>query len=117
MKKAAIYMRVSTAGQEEEQTIDNQKIEIMERVNKDTDVTLITDYEYKDEGWSGAIIERPDLDRMRSDAREGKFEVLYVYDRGRLSCKFVHKDVILEDLRECGIGRSGLYDSNGQTSH
>lgn len=116
MKKAAIYMRVSTAGQEEEQTIDNQKIEIMERVNKDTDVTLITDYEYKDEGWSGAIIERPDLDRMRSDAREGKFEVLYVYDRGRLSRKFVHQEIILEELRECGIECISLHDINGQTT-
>lgn len=116
MKKAAIYMRVSTAHQEEEQTIDNQKMEIMERVSKDTDVTLITDYEYKDEGWSGAIIERPDLDRMRSDAREGKFEVLYVYDRGRLSRKFVHQEIILEELRECGIECISLHDINGQTT-
>ncbi|MDB5166071.1 MAG: Site-specific recombinase, invertase Pin [Candidatus Saccharibacteria bacterium] len=116
MKKAAIYMRVSTAHQEEEQTIGNQKMEIMERVGKDTNVTLITDYEYKDEGWSGAIIERPDLDRMRSDAREGKFEVLYVYDRGRLSRKFVHQEIILEELRECGIECISLHDINGQTT-
>lgn len=116
MKKAAIYMRVSTAHQEEEQTIGNQKMEIMDLVDKDTNVTLITDYEYKDEGWSGAIIERPDLDRMRSDAREGKFEVLYVYDRGRLSRKFVHQEIILEELRECGIEVISLHDINGKTT-
>ncbi len=116
MKKAAIYMRVSTAHQEEEQTIDNQEMEILERVKKDTDVVLIADYEYKDEGWSGAIIERPDLDRMRADAREGKFEVLYVYDRGRLSRKFVHQEIILEELRECGIECISLHDINGQTT-
>lgn len=116
MKTAAIYMRVSTANQEEEQTIENQKMEILERVEKDTDVALITDYAYKDEGWSGAIIERPDLDRMRSDAREGKFEVLYVYDRGRLSRKFVHQEIILEELRECGIECISLHDINGQTT-
>ncbi len=109
-------MRVSTAHQEEEQTIGNQKMEIMDRVGKDTNVTLITDYEYKDEGWSGAIIERPDLDRMRSDAREGKFEVLYVYDRGRLSRKFVHQEIILEELRECGIEVISLHDINGKTT-
>lgn len=116
MKAAAIYMRVSTAHQEEEQTIDNQKMEILERVKKDTDIVLITDFEYKDEGWSGAIIERPDLDRMRADAREGKFEVLYVYDRGRLSRKFVHQEIILEELRECGIECISLHDINGQTT-
>lgn len=116
MKRAAIYMRVSTAQQEEEQTIGNQKMEIMERIEKDAEVALITDYEYKDEGWSGAIIERPDLDRMRSDAREGKFDVLYVYDRGRLSRKFVHQEIILEELRECGIECMSLHDINGQTT-
>lgn len=116
MKKAAIYMRVSTAHQEEEQTIGNQRMEILERVKKDDDVTLITDYEYKDDGWSGAIIERPDLDRMRSDAREGKFDVLYVYDRGRLSRKFVHQEIILEELRECGIECISLHDINGKTT-
>lgn len=116
MKKAAIYMRVSTAHQEEEQTIGNQKMEIMERIEKDTEVSLIPDYAYKDEGWSGAIIERPDLDRMRSDAREGKFEVLYVYDRGRLSRKFVHQEIILEELRKCGIECISLHDINGQTT-
>ena len=116
MKKAAIYMRVSTAHQEEEQTIGNQKMEILERVEKDADVVLITDYEYKDAGWSGAIIERPDLDRMRSDAREGKFEVLFVYDRGRLSRKFVHQEIILEEFRECGIECISLHDINGQTT-
>ena len=116
MKRAAIYMRVSTAQQEEEQTIDNQKMEILERVKNDTDITLITDYTYKDEGWSGAIIERPDLDRMRSDAREGKFDVLYVYDRGRLSRKFVHQEIILEELRGCGIECISLHDINGQTT-
>lgn len=116
MRTAAIYMRVSTANQEEEQTIDNQKMEILERIEKDANVTLITDYLYKDEGWSGAIIERPDLDRMRSDAREGKFEVLYVYDRGRLSRKFVHQEIILEELRECGIECISLHDINGQTT-
>jgi site-specific DNA recombinase len=116
MKKVAIYMRVSTAHQEEEQTIGNQKMEILERIKNDTDVVLITDYEYKDEGWSGAIIERPDLDRMRSDAREGKFEILYVYDRGRLSRKFVHQEIILEELRECGIECISLHDINGQST-
>ncbi len=114
MKKVAIYMRVSTAHQEEEQTIQNQKMEILERIKKDADVVLVA--EYKDEGWSGAIIERPDLDRMRSDAREGKFDILYVYDRGRLSRKFVHQEIILEELRECGIECISLHDINGQTT-
>ena len=103
MKKAAIYMRVSTAQQEEEQTIQSQEMELLARIKDDNDVLLLPECIYKDEGWSGAIIERPDLDRMRSDARDKKFDVLYSYDRGRVSRKFLHQEIILEELRECGI--------------
>lgn len=115
MKKAAIYMRVSTARQEEEQTIESQRMELEKRINEDG-YLLLPECTYKDEGWSGAIIERPDLDRMRSDAREGKFEILYAYDRGRVSRKFVHQEIILEELRECGIEFISLHDINGQST-
>ena len=116
MKKAAIYMRVSTAQQEEEQTIQSQEMELLARIKEDTDVLLLPECIYKDEGWSGAIIERPDLDRMRSDARDKKFDVLYSYDRGRVSRKFLHQEIILEELRECGVEYISLHDINGQTS-
>jgi site-specific DNA recombinase len=115
MKKAAVYMRVSTAHQEEEQTIENQSMEIRQRI-KDDENLLLPECVYKDEGWSGAIIERPSLDQMRADARESKFEVLYVYDRGRLSRKFVHQEIILDELRECGIDFISLHDINGQST-
>lgn len=117
MKKAAIYMRVSTAQQEEEQTIQSQEMELLARIKQDEgEVLLLPECIYKDEGWSGAIIERPDLDRMRSDARDKKFDVLYSYDRGRVSRKFLHQEIILEELRECGIEYISLHDINGQTS-
>lgn len=115
MKKAAIYMRVSTARQEEEQTINNQKMELLARIRADG-VTLLPECIYKDEGWSGAIIERPDLDRMRSDARDYKFDVIYAYDRGRISRKFVHQEIILGELRDGGIEFISLHDINGQTT-
>ena len=67
MKKAAVYMRVSTQNQEKEETIQNQEMEIMQRIEKDG-ALLLPDCIYKDEGWSGSIAERPDLDRMRTDA-------------------------------------------------
>ena len=114
MKRAAVYMRVSTARQEEEQTVENQYMELKQRV-KDDENLLLPDCIYKDEGWSGAIIQRPDLDRMRSDAREGKFEVLYSYDRGRISRKFVHQEIILDEIKECGIEYVSLHDINGDS--
>ena len=114
MKRAAIYMRVSTARQEEDQTVENQYMELKERIKSDGNL-LLPECIYKDEGWSGAILQRPNLDRMRSDARGHKFEILYSYDRGRVSRKFVHQEIILDDLRECKIEYISLHDINGSS--
>jgi len=90
-------------------------MELLVRIKEDGNL-LLPECIYQDDGWSGAIIERPDLDRMRSDARDKKFEVLYSYDRGRVSRKFLHQEIILEELRECGNEYISLHDINGQTS-
>ena len=115
-KIAAIYMRVSTANQEQEQTIKGQLLELEERVKKDG-VTLPESNIYKDEGWSGALIERPDLDRLRTDAKLKKFEILYVYDKGRLSRNFIHQEIILDELRKLKIKIVELHGGvEGETS-
>lgn len=114
MKQAAIYMRVSTQNQEEEQTINNQRIELTQRVEDDGHI-LAADCIYKDDGWSGTILERPGLDQMRADSLDGKFEVLYYYDRGRISRKFVHQEIILDQLRNAGIECISLHDINGNS--
>jgi site-specific DNA recombinase len=115
MKRAALYARVSTANQEEEQTIQAQLSEIKARIKEDKDVLLLPECIYMDDGWTGTILERPDLDKMRSDAREHKFEVLYSYDRGRISRKFVHQVIVIEELRDCGIEYISLHDINGDS--
>ena len=107
-------MRVSTQNQEEEQTINNQRIELLQRVADDGNL-LSTEHEYRDDGWSGTILERPGLDQMRADALDGKFEILYFYDRGRISRKFVHQEIILEGLRDVEIECISLHDINGDS--
>src|SRR4051794_31246131 len=112
MKRVAIYMRVSTAGQEEEQTIENQRLELLQRIKKDGNL-LLPECVYEDNGWTGTILERPALDRMRSDAREHKFEILYFYDRGRVSRKFLHQGIVFEEMEECKVELISLHDVNG----
>ncbi len=114
MKRVAIYMRVSTANQEEEETIENQKMELLERIKADGFV-ITPELIYQDEGWSGSIIQRPDLDRLRADAQDGKFDLLYYYDRGRLSRIFYHQEIVLNELQELGIEHIGLHEINGVT--
>lgn len=115
MKKVAIYMRVSTAHQEEEQTINSQLMELEARIETDGYV-LSPDLIYKDDGWSGAIIKRPGLDDLRADMQSKKFDILYFYDRGRISRKYVHQEIILGEAKDNSIECISLHDINGKST-
>lgn len=112
--QAALYARVSTDKQKDEQTIATQLNEIMKVIQSDGN-TLLPENIYQDDGWSGAFINRPALDLMRQAAKLRKFEILYVYDKGRLSRKFVHQEIILDELRKLEIEFKSLHDVNGKS--
>ena len=114
MKRAAAYIRVSTDKQADEKTHKTQIDEIKLRVNDDGNI-LAEDLIYLDDGWSGAYLERPALDELRQDAREGKFELLYVYDKGRLSRIYWHQEIVLDELARYEIEFISLHDINGKT--
>jgi len=98
--RLAIYARVSTEEQREGQTINSQIAEL-ERFARDKawDITGV----YKDEGWSGGIMERPELDRLRDDARRGLFQAVLINDVDRLARDVAHLGVIKRDLEKRGM--------------
>ncbi len=114
MKRAALYARVSTDNQKDEQTVKTQLYEIREAIKADGCV-LIEDCIYTDEGWSGAFLERPALDLLRQDAKLNKFDIVYVFDRGRLSRKFVYQEIVIEELGHSNVEFKSLHDVNGTT--
>ena len=77
-KIVAIYARVSTGRQEQEATIESQLDEVKRKIIEDGHI-LPDENIFIDDGWSGELIARPDLDRMRDFALTGKFSALYVY--------------------------------------
>jgi site-specific DNA recombinase len=113
-KMAALYARVSTARQEEEQTIESQISEVSTRIEEGGDI-LPRENIFTDDGWTGSVLERPGLEAMRDAAQSGKFQVLYVYDRGRLSRNFIHQEVLLEELQRAEIEFVSLHDINART--
>jgi len=113
-RNIAVYMRVSTANQEKDETIDNQFMELKEKIKNEGGI-LKSDCIYKDDGWSGAILERPALDELRADAKNKKFDTLYVYDRGRIARKFLLQEIVIEELRKLEIDLISLHDINGKT--
>ncbi|HUB94080.1 MAG TPA: recombinase family protein [Verrucomicrobiae bacterium] len=114
MLRAAIYARVSTELQKDEETVQTQLYETKKAIEDDGN-SLLADCEYVDEGWSGAILERPQLDLLRQDACEKKFDIVYSLDMGRLARKFVHQEIVIEELRGFDIQFKSLHDINGET--
>src|SRR6266404_778816 len=98
--RLAIYARVSTEEQREGQTIDSQ-ISELERYSRDKGWPIIGTY--KDEGWSGGVMERPELDRLRDDAQKGLFDAVLINDVDRLARDVAHLGVIKRDLERKGI--------------
>jgi site-specific DNA recombinase len=98
--RLAVYARVSTEEQREGQTIDSQVAEL-QRCAKEKGWQIVGIY--KDEGWSGAVMARPELDRLRDDASKGVFDAVLINDVDRLARDVAHLGVIKRDLERNGI--------------
>jgi Resolvase, N terminal domain len=83
MKKAAIYLRVSTEEQKEKQTIASQ-CNFSERYFAANPILVYSCY--ADDGISGIIPleQRPEGARLLADARTGKIDTVFVYRLDRL---------------------------------
>jgi site-specific DNA recombinase len=58
---------------------------------------------YKDV-WTGTeYMERPELSKLREDARDSLFDIVVIYAFDRLARKQVHQAVIIEDLRQQNV--------------
>jgi len=98
--RCAIYCRVSTEEQKEGRTIDSQIRELEDFAQANSHV--VTD-RYIDDGWSGSILNRPKLDRLRDKADKGLFEAVLVNDVDRLSRELTHLGVIKKDLEKKNV--------------
>src|SRR5919204_2438266 len=98
--RLAIYARVSTEEQREGQTIDSQVAEL-ERFAHEKGWPVLG--VYKDEGWSGSLLARPQLDRLRDDAARGLFDTILINDVDRLARDVGHLGIVKRDLERRGV--------------
>lgn len=98
--RCAIYCRVSTEEQKEGGTIDSQIRELEDFAHANSHIITAR---YIDEGWSGAVIKRPELDRLRDEANNGLFEAVLVNDVDRLSRELTHLGIIKKDIERKNI--------------
>ncbi len=97
-RRAAFYARVSTAQQEQEQTVASQ-LAAIERAASAMGLTVPPERRYLDEGVSGSRLDRPGLDALRDAAADGLLDLVFVYCPDRLARNYVHQHVLLEELQ------------------
>jgi site-specific DNA recombinase len=100
--RVAIYARVSGEQQAKEDTIASQLEAVSQRIVSDA-LKCDPEPRFVDDGYSGSILARPGLERLRDQAAAGAIDRLYMLDPDRLSRKYAYHVLILEELTRCGV--------------
>src|SRR3954462_13756064 len=99
--RIAIYVRVSTQRQAQTQTID-QQIDRLRAHLQAQGWPLPEGDIFRDDGYSGASLKRPGLDRLRDRAAMASFDKILITDPDRLARNYVHQVLLLEELQKHG---------------
>ena len=102
VRVAAIYARVSSERQRQEQTIQSQTAALRELAERRS-LTVPEEFVFEDEGFSGASLQRPALERLRDRAFEGCFEVLLCHAPDRLARRYAYQVLLLEEFARAGV--------------
>jgi site-specific DNA recombinase len=100
--RAGLYARVSGDQQEKEDTIASQFEAIMQRIASDG-LECDPGLQFVDDGYTGSILARPALERLRDQAAAGVIDRLYVLEPDRFSRKYAYQVLIVEELTRCGV--------------
>src|SRR5215218_11059263 len=101
MKAVAAYVRVSTQRQAQSQSIEQQLERLCAHLRGQGE-ELTSEAIFRDDGYSGATLNRPGLDRLRDAVRAGEVEQVLVTDPDRLARNYVQLMVLLEELERAG---------------
>src|SRR5215469_9561476 len=99
--RTAIYVRVSTNRQTQAQTIEQQLEQLQGHLELQEEPRL-TESIFRDDGYSGANLNRPGLDRLRDRVKDGTLDRVVIASPDRLARNYVHQMVLVEEWERCG---------------
>ena len=102
MKIAALYARVSGEQQRDSNTIASQTEALVAYAERHG-YRVAPDMIIEDDGYTGAVLERPGLERVRDLAAEGRIEAVLVHAPDRLSRRYAYQVLIIEELARQGV--------------
>jgi len=102
MNSIALYARVSSDRQKEEKTIASQTVALIERAQQMAYLAP-KEWIFEDEGYSGTVLVRPGLERLRDLAATGQIEAVLIYSPDRLSRKYAYQVLLIEEFARQGV--------------
>jgi site-specific DNA recombinase len=102
--QAAVYARVPATRQVQAQTIE-QQLDRLRAAAAERGWELDDQHVYRDDGYSGASLGRPGLDRLRDHAALAELDVVLVAAPDRLARNYVHQVLLIDELagRGCRV--------------
>jgi site-specific DNA recombinase len=113
-KPAAIYARVSSDRQKENQTIASQTAALREYAESHG-YLVPAEWVFEDDGYSGGSLIRPGLEAIRDLAAQGQIEAALVFAPDRLSRKYAYQVLLGEEFARCGVSLVFLKSPSGET--
>lgn len=114
MTTAAIYARVSSARQREEQTIGSQTTALIEAAGL-WELDVPADWVFEDEGYSGATLVRPALERLRDLAAQVPVDVVLCYSPDRLARRYAYQALLIDEFARAGTEVRFVKGPRGET--
>lgn len=102
VKLAAVYTRASSDRQKEDQTIESQ-VSALKEYATERSYSIPDEWCFKDDGYSGAYLNRPGLERLRDLSAEGQIERVLIYSPDRLSRKYAYQVLLMEEFSRAGV--------------
>jgi site-specific DNA recombinase len=112
IQQAAVYARVSSERQKEEQTIDSQIAAVLQYAQQHA-YDVPPEWIFADEGYSGATLARPALERLRDLVADGAVERVLVFAPDRLSRKYAYQILVMEEFARSGAAIDFLNTPSG----
>jgi site-specific DNA recombinase len=112
--QVAIYARVSSEPHAETHTLATQVAALRERVAADG-LAVSEAMHFLDEGYSGATLVRPALERLRDVVAAGSVDRLYVHSPDRLARKYAYQVLLVDEFRRAGVEVLFLNRALGQS--
>jgi site-specific DNA recombinase len=100
--RAAFYARVSGEQQAAAHTIESQIAALNERAQHDG-TPAPPERQFVDDGFSGATLIRPALDRLRDLVSVGTIDRVYVHSPDRLARNYAYQVLLIDEWRRRGV--------------